>query len=83
MPDALTPQTSAIHARGLTKRFGKFTAVDGATGALLVEDPGAPGTEREILAGEVVHVRLAAEDDESAAAAGPNAAAADLPDVTP
>jgi lipooligosaccharide transport system ATP-binding protein len=29
MPDALTPQTSAIHARGLTKRFGKFTAVDG------------------------------------------------------
>ena len=33
--------------------------VDGATGALLVEDPAAPGVDREVLAGEVVHVRLA------------------------
>jgi hypothetical protein len=34
--------------------------VDGATGALLVEDPAAPGVDREVLAGEVIHVRLAA-----------------------
>jgi BirA family biotin operon repressor/biotin-[acetyl-CoA-carboxylase] ligase len=34
--------------------------VDGATGALLVEDPAAPGVDREVLAGEVSHVRLAA-----------------------
>jgi BirA family biotin operon repressor/biotin-[acetyl-CoA-carboxylase] ligase len=34
--------------------------VDGATGALLVADPATPGVDREVLAGEVVHVRLAA-----------------------
>ncbi len=34
--------------------------VDGATGALLVEDSAAPGVDREVLVGEVVHVRLAA-----------------------
>jgi BirA family biotin operon repressor/biotin-[acetyl-CoA-carboxylase] ligase len=34
--------------------------VDGATGALLVEDPAVPGVEREVLAGEVVHLRPAA-----------------------
>ncbi len=38
----------------------RAVGVDGATGALLVEDPAAPGGEREVLAGEVVHVRLAA-----------------------
>ena len=29
MPDSLWSQDSVIHARGLTKRFGAFTAVDG------------------------------------------------------
>jgi BirA family biotin operon repressor/biotin-[acetyl-CoA-carboxylase] ligase len=37
----------------------RAVGVDGATGALLVEDPAAPGGEREVLAGEIVHVRLA------------------------
>jgi BirA family biotin operon repressor/biotin-[acetyl-CoA-carboxylase] ligase len=32
--------------------------VDGASGALLVEDAAAPGGERELLVGEVAHVRL-------------------------
>ena len=34
--------------------------LDAATGALLVADPGAPGGERAIHAGDVVHARLAA-----------------------
>jgi BirA family biotin operon repressor/biotin-[acetyl-CoA-carboxylase] ligase len=37
----------------------RAVGVDGASGALLIEDPNAPGVEREILAGDVVHVRLA------------------------
>lgn len=37
----------------------RAVGVDGATGALLVEDPATPGAEREVLAGEVVSVRLA------------------------
>lgn len=36
----------------------RAVGVDGATGALLVEGPASPGAEREVLAGEVVHVRL-------------------------
>ncbi|MGD0018357.1 MAG: biotin--[acetyl-CoA-carboxylase] ligase [Candidatus Limnocylindrales bacterium] len=43
----------------------RAVSVDGATGALLVEDPAAPGPEREVLAGEVVHVRLAGEGDDA------------------
>ena len=39
----------------------RAVSVDGATGALLVEDPATRGTEREVLAGEVVRVRLAAD----------------------
>jgi BirA family biotin operon repressor/biotin-[acetyl-CoA-carboxylase] ligase len=80
---ATTGRLIRLEGPGGSPETVRAVGVDGAIGALLVEDPGAPGTEREILAGEVVHVRLAAEDDESAAAAGPNAAAADLPDVTP
>ena len=34
--------------------------VDVATGALIVEDPGAPTGERQVLVGEISHVRLAA-----------------------
>jgi BirA family biotin operon repressor/biotin-[acetyl-CoA-carboxylase] ligase len=36
----------------------RAASVDGASGALLVEEPGVPGSEREVLAGEVVHVRI-------------------------
>jgi BirA family biotin operon repressor/biotin-[acetyl-CoA-carboxylase] ligase len=34
-------------------------AVDAHTGALVLDDPDAPGGERHVLAGEIVHVRLA------------------------
>jgi BirA family biotin operon repressor/biotin-[acetyl-CoA-carboxylase] ligase len=57
----------------------RAVGVDGATGALLVEDPAAPGSEREVLAGEVVHVRLAA-GGENAESRSP---ASSSPDVTP
>lgn len=36
----------------------RAVGVDGASGALLVEDAAAPGRERELLAGDVAHVRL-------------------------
>lgn len=49
--------------------------LDPATGALLVADPAAPGGERAIHAGDVVHVRLAA----GAAPAAPAAAVARPP----
>jgi BirA family transcriptional regulator, biotin operon repressor / biotin---[acetyl-CoA-carboxylase] ligase len=48
--------------------------VDGATGALLVEDDGLPDVEREVMAGEVVHVRIAADSDSAAAGSGPRTA---------
>ena len=57
----------------------RAVGVDGATGALLVEDPATPGTEREVLAGEIVHVHVAAGRDE----AGLRASASGRPDVTP
>jgi BirA family biotin operon repressor/biotin-[acetyl-CoA-carboxylase] ligase len=44
----------------------RAVGVDGASGALLVEDPADPGAEREVLAGEIVHVRLAEEHGETA-----------------
>ncbi len=70
------PDGSAIH--------GRAVGVDGSTGALLVggdssEDAGegAGEGERELLAGEVVHVRLedgaASEADEAGAAENPGA----------
>ena len=57
----------------------RAVGVDGVTGALLVENPAAPGVEREVLAGEVVHVRLAAERAE----AEPRPPASPRPGVTP
>jgi biotin-(acetyl-CoA carboxylase) ligase len=47
----------------------KAVGVDGATGALLVADmeETADGAERELLVGEVVHVRLDADRGDSAA----------------
>jgi len=44
------PDGSAVTARAV--------GVDGVTGALLVEDEDAPGGERELPAGEIVHVRF-------------------------
>ncbi len=57
----------------------RAVGVDGVTGALLVENPAAPGVEREVLAGEVVHVRLAADRDEAES----GTSASKRPDVTP
>jgi BirA family biotin operon repressor/biotin-[acetyl-CoA-carboxylase] ligase len=57
----------------------RAVGVDGVTGALLVENPAAPGVEREVLAGEVVHVRLAADRAE----AEPRPPASPRPGVTP
>jgi BirA family transcriptional regulator, biotin operon repressor / biotin---[acetyl-CoA-carboxylase] ligase len=45
----------------------RAVGVDGVSGALLVEDAATPGVEREVLAGEVIHVRLAGEGDPSSA----------------
>ncbi len=57
---------------------GRAVGVDGATGALIVEGEG--GAETELLAGEVIHVRLDEEEDagagaESGAASGARTAA--------
>jgi BirA family transcriptional regulator, biotin operon repressor / biotin---[acetyl-CoA-carboxylase] ligase len=41
----------------------RAVGVDGASGALLVEDPASPGDERDVLAGEIVRVRLVADAD--------------------
>ena len=56
-------------------RAARAVGVDGATGALLIEDEG--GAERELLAGEVVHVRLAPDADPAGAVTADPAAAAD------
>ena len=53
--------------------------VDGATGALLVEDVGVSGGEREVLVGEIVHVRLAPDVIEAA----PRRPESGREDVTP
>jgi BirA family biotin operon repressor/biotin-[acetyl-CoA-carboxylase] ligase len=50
MPDGTVRQVQAV-------------GVDGASGALLVEDGAAPGGERELLVGEVAHVRLGPVED--------------------
>ena len=50
------PDGSAEHVRAV--------GVDGAIGALLIEDTDGSG-ERELLVGEVVHVRLEDEDSDS------------------
>jgi BirA family transcriptional regulator, biotin operon repressor / biotin---[acetyl-CoA-carboxylase] ligase len=73
------PDGTSIHARAV--------GVDGVTGGLSIDDGTGTG-ERELLAGEVVHVRLAsgqAADDEDAAAAAPASAghaAGSAPGVT-
>jgi BirA family biotin operon repressor/biotin-[acetyl-CoA-carboxylase] ligase len=52
-----------LEGAGGGAEYLRAVGVDGATGALLVEDPATPGTEREVLAGEVVQVRLAGAGD--------------------
>jgi BirA family transcriptional regulator, biotin operon repressor / biotin---[acetyl-CoA-carboxylase] ligase len=42
------------------------TGVDVVSGALIVSGPGGAGPERRVLAGEVLHVRLAGADDPAA-----------------
>ena len=37
----------------------RAVGVDASTGALLVADADAPGGERQVLVGEIVHIRLA------------------------
>ena len=54
-----TGRTVRLQCSGGAAEEVLAVGVDGATGALLVEDPAAPGVDREVLAGEVVHVRLA------------------------
>ena len=53
------------------------TGVDVVSGALMVTDLGRSGPERRVLAGEVVHVRMAGATDAPSAtsASGPTAAA--------
>ena len=55
-----TGRTVRLECSGGAAEEVLAVGVDGATGALLVEDPAAPGVDREVLAGEVIHVRLAA-----------------------
>jgi BirA family biotin operon repressor/biotin-[acetyl-CoA-carboxylase] ligase len=52
-----TGRQVSLEGTGGTVRQALAVGVDGASGALLVQD--AEGGEREILAGEIVHVRLA------------------------
>ena len=47
-----------IDMRDGSAQEARAVGVDGASGALLVEDPTAPGRERELLVGEVAHVRM-------------------------
>ncbi len=42
-----------------TSAVVRALGVDVASGGLVVEDPAAPGGERTVLAGEIVHLRLA------------------------
>jgi BirA family biotin operon repressor/biotin-[acetyl-CoA-carboxylase] ligase len=49
MPDGTAQEVRAV-------------GVDGSSGALLVEDAAAPSVERELLVGEVAHVRLGPEE---------------------
>jgi biotin-(acetyl-CoA carboxylase) ligase len=52
-----------LEGHGAPPEEVRALGLDASTGALLVEDPAAPGGERAVHAGDVVHVRLA---DESA-----------------
>jgi BirA family biotin operon repressor/biotin-[acetyl-CoA-carboxylase] ligase len=50
-----------LHGHGREPEEVRAAGLDPASGALLVVDPGAPGGERAVHAGDVVHVRLATD----------------------
>ena len=70
-----TGRTVLIEMPDGTADMLRAVGVDGATGALLVED--AAGGERELLVGEVAHVRLASGGDD----AGVNHGAGSAPEA--
>jgi BirA family transcriptional regulator, biotin operon repressor / biotin---[acetyl-CoA-carboxylase] ligase len=53
-----TGRTVRLERPGSTET-ARALAVDSHSGALILDDPDAPGGERRVLAGEIVHVRLA------------------------
>ena len=53
-----TGRTVRLERPGSTET-ARALAVDSHSGALILDDPDAPGGERHVLAGEIVHVRLA------------------------
>jgi len=53
-----TGRTVRLERPGSTET-ARALAVDSHSGALILDDPEAPGGERHVLAGEIVHVRLA------------------------
>jgi BirA family biotin operon repressor/biotin-[acetyl-CoA-carboxylase] ligase len=53
-----TGRTIRLELAGGTETL-QALGVDAVSGALIVEDPAAPGGERSVLVGEIVHVRLA------------------------
>jgi BirA family biotin operon repressor/biotin-[acetyl-CoA-carboxylase] ligase len=63
-----TGRTVRIEMPGGSAVEMRAVGVDGATGGLIVEDAAAPGGERELLVGEVSHVRLGGTATESRAA---------------
>ncbi len=65
-----------LEGHGGAREEALALGLDPATGALLVADPAAPGGERAVLAGDVVHVRLAAGPGAPGTAADRGAGAA-------
>jgi BirA family biotin operon repressor/biotin-[acetyl-CoA-carboxylase] ligase len=61
-----TGRVVRLEGHGAAPEEVRALGLDPATGALLVADPAAPGGERAVHAGDVVHVRLAAAPDVSA-----------------
>jgi biotin-(acetyl-CoA carboxylase) ligase len=54
-----TGRTVRVEMPDGSEIVSKAVGVDGTTGALLIEDAASDSGERELLAGEVTHVRLA------------------------
>jgi BirA family biotin operon repressor/biotin-[acetyl-CoA-carboxylase] ligase len=62
-----TGRVVRLEGHGSEPEEVRALGLDPATGALLVADPMAPGGERAVHAGDVVHVRLAATRDAAGA----------------
>jgi BirA family biotin operon repressor/biotin-[acetyl-CoA-carboxylase] ligase len=56
---AMTDRTVRLDEHGQVPTVVRAVGVDLASGALLVEDPAAPGEARSVYSADVVHVRLA------------------------